>query len=338
MEALFSIWLQFFGCAAVLTVAGAKLSRYGDIIADKTGLSGSWVGLVLLAGVTSLPELVTGVSAVTVAGAPDIAVGDVLGSCVFNLAILAVIDVLHREESVYRRTSQGHILSAGFGVVLIGFAGLNVLLAQKGVVLSVGHVGAYSPIILVLYLVAIRAVFDYEREQVVERAADEAGRYPDVTLREAVARYLVAALAVLAAGTWLPFVGIQIAEAMGWHRTFVGTLFVAAATSLPELVVTISALRIGAVDMAIANLLGSNLFDIAILAIDDFAYLPGPLLSHVSPMHAVSAISATVMTGLVVVALLYRPRARLLRTMGWVSLGLFVVYLVNAYFLFLHGV
>ena len=338
MEALFSIWLQFFGCAAVLTVAGAKLSRYGDIIADKTGLSGSWVGLVLLAGVTSLPELVTGVSAVAVAGAPDIAVGDVLGSCVFNLAILAVIDVLHREESVYRRTSQGHILSAGFGVVLIGFAGLNVLLAQKGVVLPVGHVGAYSPIILVLYVVAIRAVFDYEREQVVEHAAEEASRYPDVTLREAVARYLIAALAVLAAGTWLPFVGIQIAEAMGWHRTFVGTLFVAAATSLPELVVTISALRIGAVDMAIANLLGSNLFDIAILAIDDFAYLPGPLLSHVSPMHAVSAISATVMTGLVVVALLYRPRARLLRTMGWVSLGLFVVYLVNAYFLFLHGV
>lgn len=330
-------WFQFAVCAAILTVAGERLSRNGDIIAEKTGISGSWVGLVLLAGVTSLPELVTGLSAVALAKAPNIAVGDVFGSCVFNLTILAVVDFLHRGESVYRRASQGHILSAGFGVILIGFAGLNVLLAQKGVVLALGHVGAYSPIFVALYLVAIRSVWDYEREQVVEHAAEEAGRYPGVTLRQATVRYLLAALGVVAAGSWLPFIGIDIAQAMGWHKTFVGTLFVAAATSLPELVVTIAAVRIGAVDMAIANLLGSNLFNVAILAADDAAFLPGPLLSHVSPMHAVSAASASVMTGLVVVALLYRPRARVFRTVGWASLGLLTVYLLNAYFLYLHG-
>lgn len=330
-------WFQFAVCAAILTVAGERLSRNGDIIAEKTGISGSWVGLVLLAGVTSLPELVTGLSAVALAKAPNIAVGDVFGSCVFNLTILAVVDFLHRGESVYRRASQGHILSAGFGVILIGFAGLNVLLAQKGVVLALGHVGAYSPIFVALYLVAIRSVWDYEREQVVEHAAEEAGRYPGVTLRQATIRYLLAALGVVAAGSWLPFIGIDLAHAMGWHKTFVGTLFVAAATSLPELVVTIAAVRIGAVDMAIANLLGSNLFNVAILAADDAAFLPGPLLSHVSPMHAVSAASASVMTGLVVVALLYRPRARVFRTVGWASLGLLTVYLLNAYFLYLHG-
>lgn len=330
-------WLQFAACAAILTVAGARLSRSGDIIADKTGISGSWVGLVLIASVTSLPELVTGVSAIVAANAPNIAVGDVLGSCVFNLSILAVVDFLHREESVYRRASQGHILSAGFGVILIGFAALSVLLAQKGVVLAVAHVGAYTPIFAILYFVAIRSIFDYERETVVDHAADEAGRYPDVTLRQAAFRYLAAALAVLAAGSWLPFVGVELAQVMGWHKTFVGTLFVAAATSLPELVVTIAAIRIGAVDMAIANLLGSNLFNIAILAVDDAVFLRGPLLSHVSPMHAVSAVSAVVMTGLVVVALLYRPRARVLRTVGWASLGLLTLYLLNSYFLYLHG-
>lgn len=331
------VWLQFAACAAILTVAGESLSRHGDIIADKTGISGSWVGLVLVAGVTSLPELVTGVSAVAAAKAPNIAVGDIFGSCVFNLTILCVVDFLQREESVYRRASQGHILSAGFGVILIGFAGLNVLLAQKGVVFALWHVGAYTPIFAVLYLVAIRAVWDYEREQVVDHTAEEAGRYPGVTLRQATIRYLLAALGVVAAGSWLPFIGVDLAQAMGWHKTFVGTLFVAAATSLPELVVTVAAVRIGAVDMAIANLLGSNLFNIAILAVDDAAFLPGPLLSHVSPMHAVSAASATVMTGLVVVALLYRPRARLFRTVGWASLGLLTVYLLNTYILYLHG-
>ncbi len=330
-------WLQFLACAAVITVAGTKLSRYGDIIAEKTGISASWVGLVLLAGVTSLPELVTGISAVTIADAPNIAVGDVLGSCVFNLVILVVVDLLYRDEVVYRRASQGHILSAGFGVVMIGFAGLNLLLGTRTTALALGHIGAYTPVLLVLYLVAIRAVFHYEQAQLITHSRDEALRYPHVTLRQVAIRYAIAALAILAAGTWLPFVGVRLAEAMGWHSTFVGTLFVAGATSLPELVVTIAALRMGAVDMAIANLLGSNLFNMAILAVDDALYPSGPLLAHVSPLHAISAASACVMTGIVIVALLYRPRSRLFRTVGWVSIGLFTFYLLNTYLLYLHG-
>ncbi len=80
-------WLEFSLCAALIAVAGTKLSRYGDIIADKTGLGGAWIGLVLMATVTSLPELVTGVSAVALADAPDIAVGNVLGACIINLTI-----------------------------------------------------------------------------------------------------------------------------------------------------------------------------------------------------------------------------------------------------------
>src|SRR4030066_2157285 len=105
-------WLEFPLCAVLIAAAGTRLSRYGDVIADKPGLSGTWVGLVLLATVTSLPELVTGVSAVTIADTPDIALGDVLGSCVFNLLILTILDFLQREESVYTRASHGPILSA----------------------------------------------------------------------------------------------------------------------------------------------------------------------------------------------------------------------------------
>ena len=331
------VWTQFFACAAIITVAGTQLSRYGDIIADKSGLSGSWVGLVLLASVTSLPELVTGVSSIAAAEAPNIAVGDVLGSCVFNLAILAVVDFLHRRESVYRRASQGHILSAGFGIVLIGIAGLGILLAEKSVVIAIAHVGAYSPVFVIVYFVAVRSIFDYEQEQLKDHAAEESGRYPGITLRQAATRYAAAALAVLAAGAWLPFIGVDLAETMGWHKSFVGTLFVAGATSLPELAVTVAALRMGAVDMAIANLLGSNLFNIVILAVDDALFTKGPLLSYVSPMHAVTAASALVMTGIVVVALLYRPRVRLFRTVGWVSLGLISLYVLNSYFLYLYG-
>ena len=337
MSQTFLVWLEFGLCAALITLAGWRLSLYGDVIAEKTGLGGTWIGVVLLASVTSLPELATGVSAVTAASAPNIAVGDALGSCVFNLAILVVLDFLHRGESIYTKAGQGHILSAGFGVLLLGFVGLSMLLAQEMVGPSLAHVGVYSPAIVVLYLLSMRIVFSYEKKQMAAYVEDAAERYPHMMLRQAVVRYALAALVVVGAGTWLPFIGKDIAGLYNWHASFVGTLFIAAATSLPELAVTLSALRLGALDMAIANLLGSNLFNLLILAIDDAFYLNGPLLSHVSATHAVSVMSALAMTGAVIVGLLYRPPGRLFRTVGWISVLLLLVYMLNAYVLFRFG-
>jgi len=337
MTQLTLTWLQFGLCALLIGAAGPELSRSGDIIADKTGVSGNWIGLILLGAVTSLPELITGLSAVTVANEPNIAVGDIFGSCVFNLLILVAVDFMYRETPVYRRAHQGHILSAGFGVILIGFAGMNLLVADHRANYAIGHVGLYTPILVGLYLLAMRSVFTYERdhrEAFVEGAAE---RYPDVTLQAAIIRYILAAMFVIAAGVWLPFAGAELADAMGWKTTFVGSLFVAAATSLPELVVTIAAVRIGALNMAIANLLGSNLFNMLALAIDDVFYAKGPLLWDVSPAHAFSAVSAVIMAGLVIVSLLYRPSQRLFRAVGWTSLGLFVLYLFNSYIVYLHG-
>jgi len=331
------VWFYFLLCVLAIGIAGVKLSRYGDAIADKTGLGGTWVGVIMLASVTSLPELTSGISAVTFAGVPDIAVGDVLGSCVFNLLLIVVLDFLSREESVFRRASHGHIVSAGFGVVLIGFVGFSLLLAAKGGAPSLGRIGIYTPVILILYLIAIRSVFVYEREHVEKFSAAAAAAYPDLTLRAAVTKYVAAAVAVLIAGTLLPFIAKAVAVQMGWHESFVGTLFVAFVTSLPEMVVTVAALRLGAIDMALANLFGSNLFNIAILAVDDLFFRQGPLFDAVSSTHIVSAFSAIMMTGIAVVGLLYRPRTRLFEVMGWVSVFLFTLYLLNTYVLFIYG-
>jgi len=337
MPNLYLTWLQFVACLAVVGLAGPMLCRTADVIADKTGLSGNWIGLILVATVTSLPELATGVSAVTLADAPDIAVGDVLGSCVFNLSILAVLDFLQRGEGIYRRVGLGHVVSAAFGVVLIGFAGVNILLHGKGASFAIGHVGGFTPIMLVLYVVGMRAVYNYELAGTARITEAAPGRYPAMTLRAAVLRYVAAASGVVAAGLWLPFVAVDLAEAMGWRTSFVGTMFVAAVTSVPELAVTVAAVRMGAVDMAMANVLGSNLFNMVILGLDDMLYLKGPILAHVSPVHAVSAMSALIMSGIVIIGLVYRPVSRLFRTVGWASLGLFAMYLLNSYVVFLHG-
>ena len=331
------LWLQLLLCLAVIGYAGYFLSRNGDIIAEKSGVSASWVGLILLSTATSLPELVTGISAVTFANAPNIAVGDVLGSTVFNLAILVMLDALYRRETLYSRAAQGHILSASLGALLIAFAGFSLLLDHAGMSPAFGHVGLYSPFILLVYLVAMRAVYSYERRTLSEFVEASAERYPGITLRSAVKGYAQAATAVVLAGSWLPFVAKDISDMMGWGQSFVGTLLVAAVTSAPEAAVTISALRIGALDMAIANLLGSNLFDIIILAVDDVFYTRGPLLAHVETSHALTAFTAVMMSALVIVGLVFRPQGRVVLGLTWISLGLFLLYILNTWVLFQHG-
>lgn len=342
MQPLNLIWLQFLLCAALIGFAGYQLSRYAEVIAHRTGLSGSWIGLALLATVTSLPELATGITSVTVANAPNLALGDALGSCVVNLVFLVVIDFLFRREPVWHRASQGHVLAGAFGVVMLGFTLVGLLMGQvktpqdltTSSAMQLGF-GLTTPILLVLYLVAMRTVFAYERDHAKVEAAEVAPSLP--TLRNAITRFVLAASVVAGAGIWLPFVATDLAHAMGWNKSFVGSLFVAMATSLPELAVTLSALRMGALDMAIGNLLGSNLFNVLIIAIDDLFYRPGALLAAVSPVHSVTVGSAITMTGLAMVGLFFRPGGRVLRAISWVSLGLIAMYLLNTYVLYLHG-
>jgi cation:H+ antiporter len=314
---------------ALIVAAGVRLTRYGDAIADKTGLGGTWIGVVLIASVTSLPELATGISSVTAVGAPEIAVGDVLGSCAFNLLILVAIDLLNRPDGLYRAASQGHILSSGFGVILLAVIALDLVLSKTGLTAGVGHIGASSLILLALYATAMRTVFHYEKVHVSEFADSKPDSYPEITLRQASMRYAAAAAVVVLAGVWLPFVGRDLAEHMGWFQSFVGTLLIALVTSLPEVVVTIAAVRLGALNMAVGGLLGSNLFNTAILAIDDLLYTPGPLLAQVSGSHAASALIGILMTGVAVVGLIYRPH-RIRHVVGWASLTLVAIYLLNA--------
>jgi cation:H+ antiporter len=158
-----------------------------------------------------------------------------------------------------------------------------------------------------------------------------------VTLKKAITGFSLAAATVVATGIWLPFVAKDIAELMGWGESFVGTLLVAGVTSAPEVVVTISALRIGALDMAIANVLGSNLFNIIYLAVDDLFYTQGPLLANVNSAHAITAFTSVMMSALVIVGFIYRPQQRAILKLTWISLGLFVLYILNTWVQFQYG-
>lgn len=323
-----TLWLSFLLCAGAILIAGSRLSRYGDEIAKLTGLGGTWIGVVLLATVTSLPELMTGLSSVTAAGAPEVAVGDVLGSCVFNLAMIALLDVLQRPASVYSLAGRGHIIGTAFGALMLALVG-GALLIGRQFDMALLHLSVVTPVVLLLYLFAMHTIFHYERAQ---RVDEEPPRPPAPgALRRVLVRYAAAAAVVVGAAIALPFLAVRIAQALGWSQGFVGTSLIAMTTSLPELTVTIAAWRLKAVDLAIGNLVGSNLFNLAILAIDDLAYLPGPLLSQVSTAHAFSALAAIGMSAAVIVALMAPPRARLLNVASWASVLLTLLFFANGW-------
>lgn len=331
MTAVAAVAAQFALCAAVILWSGVRLSRYGDVIAEKSGLGGTWVGLIMLATVTSLPELVTGASAVLVFDVPDIAAGDAIGSCMFNLVILALLD-WKGSMPLSARVHQGHVLSAGFGMLLLSLVAIAMVAGARAPAL--GWIGMHSLVFLGVYLLAVRTLFAFERArqaQVTTELAQES-QYQHLTLRRASTLYGMSAMLLVAAASLLPGIAERLAAATGLNQSFVGTLFVAISTSLPEVVVSVAAAGIGALDMAAANLFGSNLFNVAVIALDDVMFVRGPLLEHVSPAHLVGVLGAIAMTAVAVVGLTYRASRKRFR-LSWDSIAIVSLYAISVWLL-----
>jgi cation:H+ antiporter len=287
--------LAFLATAAVLVAAGVRLARDADALGTRSALGCTLVGGALLAGVTSLPELVTGLGATAVHGLPDVGVGAALGSCVVNLVFVVAIDVAG--PGLGARVDGGHRVAAGFGIAMLAVAGVG--LAAGDALPAVGWVGLPSVVLVVLYAGAMR-------ESWRERTAgprSEAVVSCETPPRRAALGFVGSAAIVVAAGLVLPPLADRVAAHTGLGGTFVGSVFVAGTTSLPELVVSLAALRIGSPDLALANLLGSNVFNLFVLALEDLAYAEGPLLPAASPAHLASPLTAILMTAVVVIGL-----------------------------------
>lgn len=331
-----NIWIQFTICALIILYTGSQLSRYGDVLAKRTGLSGGWIGLVLLATVTSLPELVTSVSSVTIHNLPNMAVSGLLGSCMFNMMVIAVLDLISKKGPVSHLVHQGHILSAGFGIILTGFAAIDILFSKYlPVYRFLNNSDPISIAYIPVYLLAVRLIYRYEHRAVSEytEESEDQGRNHGSLVRAGLL-FALNSIVIVAAACYLPEIGEEIARITGWGESFIGSSFIAIATSLPEIVVSVSAARMGAFDMAVANLLGSNLFNLVILTVTDFCYLRGPLLRDVSTANALAALAAMISMGIVVVGLTYRAEKKLLFLSGD-AVGVLLIYILANVLLFI---
>ncbi len=336
LSALFAqilVWLKFLACLVIILFAGTKLARYGDIIAEKTGLGGIWIGMVLLAAITSAPELITGVSSAALVKLPDLALGTLLGSCMFNLTILALLDMLHRRTPVLSEVKLRHIASAGIGILLAAIAGGSIFAGERLSGLRLGWVGVPSIIILILYLAAMWRMFRFERNH-PPPLNNATPQYEQESTKALYFKFALAAAAVIGAGIWVSFIGDEITRTYDWSASFVGTLFIAITTSMPELVVAIAAFRIGAIDMAVADILGANMLDLAHLFTVDLFYSQGPILSSVSSVHLITAGVIMVMNLLVIIGCRFRQKGKTFIVISWYTPALIGLYIFGAYALF----
>lgn len=302
--------IQFLVSAGVIIVAGTFLSKFADEFAERTGFGRLLVGSILLAGATSLPELTVDLAAVR-DGMPDLAFGDLLGSSLFNLLILAMLDLstVSRGHMLSRKAAR-HALSGNVSAALTGLIAIS-LLAQP-VLGNHEWLGISLGIWLTLaaYALAARMIY-YDQlvsrvEATVEASAESHHRG---AWGRPAAGFLAAAVVIVIVGPFLASAAGRIADASGLGKSFVGTTLVAFSTSLPELVASLAALRLGSHDLAIGNIFGSNAFNMILFAPLDLAH-HGPILASVSQGHALTGLAVMIATLIAVIGQLYQVERR----------------------------
>lgn len=332
------IWIEFIICAVMIILASSLVSKYGDVIAEKTGLGRAWIGAILIAGVTSLPELASGVSAVSWLKAPNLAAGAVMGSCLFNLMLIAVMDLAYQPGRVLAKAQEVHILSGGLGVLLLGLVAMGIFIGPTMNGFGVLGIGLLSIVIAILYALGAKMIAGLEKERMGEVLAQEAREqdYAHISKGKAFFVFISCAVAVIVLGVWLASIGDRLAATTGLSRSFVGNLFLAISTSLPEIAASLAAIRLGAIDLAIGNVLGSNLFNILLFSVYDVADGRANFWSALTSANGFAAVMAMMMTGVVIISLMYRASPRTPYRFSWDGVALIFMYLgsiITLYFL-----
>lgn len=308
---MITIVLHFALSALVIVIAGFFLTKFTNDIAIATGWGKMFLGSLLLAGATSLPEFSVDLKAIQL-DLPDLAAGDLLGSSLFNLLTLAVLDFTF--PSLFRRTVFSpaflhHSFSAVLTMALTSIVGIAII---SRIEISFLGISIFSWALAITYFFGLRLI--YIDEKVDKNNTAEAETPKKIKKRPLYLSFLgyaISALFILFAAPYLSESADKLATMSGLGHTFVGTTLVALATSLPELASTIVAFRIGAPDLALGNIFGSNAFNMLLFVPLDFMYSK-ELFSSVSTIHVLSAFGVITATGIAVMGQLYRRKKRLL--------------------------
>ncbi|MFZ2356645.1 MAG: hypothetical protein WAW67_02345 [Candidatus Omnitrophota bacterium] len=262
------------------------------------------------------------------------------GANSYNLLNISLLDFLNKGSPLLSSVSTGQLLTAGLSLIPLLIASIGIFLSIRLPQLSFMNISLYSILILIGYLVAIRTIFRFERnqQQIMRELKKEEEillKYNDIPLKKACILYGVFAIMIAGAGIWLAYIGEELAQILSLGQNFVGSLFLGFATTLPEITVSVAALRIGAKELAVANMLGSNLFNTSIIFINDALYRKAPIFNFLSQQHIFTGFIIVLMTVIVCVGLILKPKKKTKLGLSNYAIALIVVFILGTYLNFI---
>lgn len=321
---------MFAVSAGAVWVAGTRLARYADAIATQTGIGRAFLGMILLGGVTSLPELAVSVTA-TLDGNPVLSINDLLGSAAINVVILAIADAFMGRKALTSTAPSSTLMLQGIlSVILLGMVAGAVISGDRTIL----GMGIWSWAMLAVYLGSVallantRSPREWKPSHPAPREQSGQTREGQWPMGKLAGLTCAVALVILAAGFVLAKSGSAIAEQTGLGASFFGAVFLAAATSLPEVSTVLSAVRLKQYEMAFSDAIGTNLFNITILVLVDLLHPGDPVLRQAGPFAAFGALLALLLTATFMVGMLERRDRTVLR-MGIDSLVVIVTYCIG---------
>lgn len=326
---LWLVFVLFLSAALVIGTAGVRMTRIADRLADETGMGEALFGAVLLGGSTSLPGIITSVWT-AFEGYPRLSVSNAIGGIAAQTVFLVLADLSYRRANLeHAAASVENLVQAALLMTLLAIP----LMAASGPEYTVLAIHPASVVLPIAYVFGIRLVSHTKAaplwkphltRQTQTHDYDKA-RASSKELLRLWASFVLLAVVVGAAGFMVAQTGISIADRTGLSETLVGILLTAVATSLPELVTSIAAVRQGALTLAVGGIIGGNSFDVLFVAFADMAYRDGSIYHAVANEQIFVIALTMLMTGIILLGLLRRQKSGL-ANIGFESILVLLIY------------
>jgi cation:H+ antiporter len=309
---LTSAIVLFLGSAVLIALGGTRMTNIADVLADRTGFGEALVGGVILGISTSLSGTVTSITA-ALDGQASLAVANAVGGIAAQTLFLAIADVVYRRANLeHAAASPINMLQATLLILMLTLP-LGAALVPSVTLFAIHPV---TPVLLGVYIGGLRLAEGVRAQPMWEPTATaelktdapEEESFAGPSTRRLVGEYTILLVILGAAGWTTATSGLAIAAATGLSQSFVGALFTAVATSLPELVTTLAAVRRGALTLAVGGIIGGNTFDVLFLLMSDVAYRNGSIYHAVGEADLFLIVWAMIMTAILLLGLVRRER------------------------------
>lgn len=296
------VFSLFIVTAIATYYTASRLSMFGDGVSEKTKTSSAFMGIIIGAAI-SLPELTASVTAISI-NSPDLAIGNLLGSNLFNLLALAILDIVFRRHQIMGRTDVNSKLYIYLviGMTLVVMIGLSLSLPTH-----LFHISYNSVVLVLLYFGGVKWI-NARTQQKVQRRKRKNEKYSAYTYKQVLTRFIASAIAIMVLGSILTITADEIASITGLGSSFIGSFLVGASTSLPDAVSVLTALTLRNYSMGVSSLLGSNAFNIMLLSFTDAIYLQNNLFDHASPANLVTSASSIVVILIILYSINYKRK------------------------------